>query len=163
MKCVVIINPKSGKGFTEQNALRIEKILKDYNYEPKIIYTKKRGHATKIIKMLGDDIDLVISMGGDGTFSEVMNGNLQREKPLVLSHLPIGTLNDIGHMYGLINNLYTNLKLILTGKVMNIDVGLINHHAFTYVASYGKFMEIPYETPQELKKNLAGLHMPLKF
>ena len=155
MKCVVIINPKSGKGFTEQNALRIEKILKEYNYEPKIIYTKKRGHATKIIKMLGDDIDLVISMGGDGTFSEVMNGNLQREKPLVLSHLPIGTLNDIGHMYGLINNLYTNLKLILTGKVMNIDVGLINHHAFTYVASYGKFMEIPYETPQELKKRLG--------
>ena len=155
MKCVVIINPKSGKGFTKNNEIRIKKILSEYNYESKIIYTKKRGHATRIIKKLNDDIDLVISMGGDGTFSEVMNGNLQREKALVLSHLPIGTLNDIGHMYGLINNLYTNLKLILTGKVMNIDVGLINKHAFTYVASYGKFMEIPYETPQELKKRLG--------
>ena len=155
MKCVVIINPKSGKDFSKNNAQKIIKILKDYNYESEIIYTKKRGHATEIIKKLNDNIDLVISMGGDGTFSEVMNGNLKRKKPLVLSHLPIGTLNDIGHMYGLINNLYTNLKLILTGQIMNVDVGLINNYAFTYVASYGKFMEIPYQTPHELKKRLG--------
>ena len=155
MKCVVIINPKSGRDFSKNNAQKIIKILKDYNYESEIIYTKKRGHATEIIKKLNDNIDLVISMGGDGTFSEVMNGNLKRKKPLVLSHLPIGTLNDIGHMYGLINNLYTNLKLILTGQIMNVDVGLINNYAFTYVASYGKFMEIPYQTPHELKKRLG--------
>ena len=155
MKCIVIINPKSGRDFSKNNAQKIIKILKDYNYESEIIYTKKRGHATEIINKLNDNVDLVISMGGDGTFSEVMNGNLKRKKPLVLSHLPIGTLNDIGHMYGLINNLYTNLKLILTGQIMNVDVGLINNHAFTYVASYGKFMEIPYQTPHELKKRLG--------
>ena len=157
MKCVVIINPKSGKGFSIKNENRIRQILSDYNYESKFIYTKRRGHATNIIKNVDLDVDLVISMGGDGTFSEVMNGNLKREKPLVISHLPIGTVNDIGHMYGLVNNLYTNLKLILTGEVMNVDVGLINNHAFTYVASYGKFMEIPYKTPHELKKYLGWL------
>ena len=155
MKCVVIINPKSGRGFSKHNEEKIQKILQEYNYESEIIYTKKRGDATHIVKKLDNNVDLVISMGGDGTFSEVMNGNLKREKPIVLSHLPVGTMNDIGHMYGLVNNMYTNLKLILTGKIMNIDVGLINHHAFTYVASYGKFMEIPYETPHELKKRLG--------
>ena len=155
MKCVLIINPKSGKGFSKKNEPRLKKILEEYDYDSKIYYTTAHGDATKIIKKLPDDVDLVISMGGDGTFSEVMNGNLLREKRLVLSHLPIGTMNDIGHMYGLINNLYTNLKLILTGRVMDIDVGLINRHAFTYVASYGKFMEIPYQTPHELKKKLG--------
>lgn len=154
-KCVVIINPKSGKGFKKKNEIKIKKILDNYHYESRIILTEYKNHATKIIKELEDDINLVISVGGDGTFSEVMNGNLEREKRLVLSHLPVGTTNDIGYMYGLGNNLYTNLKLILEGTVKDIDVGLINNHAFTYVASFGKFMDIPYKTPQELKKKLG--------
>lgn len=156
-KCVVIINPNSGNGGGVKEIEKIENIIENYNYEVIIKLTKYRGHAKKIIKSLDDDISLVISVGGDGTFSEVMNGNLEREKRLVLSHLPVGTTNDIGHMYGLGNNLYTNLKLILEGSIKEIDVGLINNHAFTYVASYGKFMDIPYDTPQELKKRLGYL------
>ena len=156
-KCVVIINPNSGNGGGVKEIEKIENIIENYNYEVIIKLTKYRGHAKKIIKSLADDISLVISVGGDGTFSEVMNGNLEREKRLVLSHLPVGTTNDIGHMYGLGNNLYTNLKLILEGSIKEIDVGLINNHAFTYVASYGKFMDIPYDTPQELKKRLGYL------
>ena len=135
-KCVVIINPNSGNGGGAKEIEKIENIIENYNYEVIIKLTKYRGHAKKIIKSLNDDISLVISVGGDGTFSEVMNGNLEREKRLVLSHLPVGTTNDIGHMYGLGNNLYTNLKLILEGSIKEIDVGLINNHAFTYVASF---------------------------
>ncbi|MBQ8892386.1 MAG: YegS/Rv2252/BmrU family lipid kinase [Bacilli bacterium] len=155
MKCVMIINPKSGHGFDKKNSQKFANILKSFNYEYEILFTKYRGHATEIIQQLDDSVDLVISAGGDGTFSEVMNGNLKRKKKFVLSHLPVGTLNDIGHMYGLVNNMYTNLKLILAGEVKSVDVGLINNHAFTYVASFGKFMEIPYKTPQELKKRLG--------
>ena len=157
MKCVMIINPKSGRGFDKKNTKKLVDILKSYKYDAEIIFTKYKSHATEIIKNIPDDVNLVISMGGDGTFSEVMNGNLERKNPLVLSHLPVGTLNDIGHMYGLVSNLYTNLKLILTGTIKNIDVGVINNHAFTYVASYGKFMDVPYQTPQELKKRLGFL------
>ena len=154
-KCVVIINPKSGRGFKEKDVLRIINILDNYNYETEVFFTKYKGHATKLIKELDDDINLVISVGGDGTFSEVMNGNLKREKELLLSHLPVGTTNDIGYMYGLGTNIYTNLKLILEGKIQEVDVGFINNQAFTYVASFGKFMDIPYKTPQELKRRLG--------
>ena len=156
-KCVVIVNPKSGKGFVKKNLLQIEQIITDYGYKVRIILTKYPQHATKIIKNLEDDIDLVISAGGDGTFSEVMNGNILRKKPLVLSHLPVGTTNDIGYMYGLGNNILENLKLILEGSIKELDVGLINNHAFTYVASFGKFMDIPYKTPQQLKRRLGYL------
>ena len=154
-QCVMIINPNSGRGLGFKSKDKLESILKEYDYVPRIIITEYRGHATKLVMELEDDIDLVISVGGDGTFSEVMNGNLQRKHRLVLSHLPVGTTNDIGYMYGLENNIYTNLKLILDGEVRDIDVGLINNHAFTYVASYGKFMDIPYQTPQELKRRLG--------
>ena len=156
-KCVVIINPKSGDSKGIREVKKIETIIENYNYDAKIILTEYRGHAKEIMKNLDNDIDLVISVGGDGTFSEVMNGNLERNKRIVLAHLPVGTTNDIGHMYGLGNNLYTNLKLILEGTIKKVDVGLINNHAFTYVASYGKFMDIPYKTPQELKRRLGYL------
>jgi len=45
--------------------------------------------------------------------------------------------------------------LILEGSIKEVDVGFINNRAFTYVASFGKFMDIPYKTPQELKKRLG--------
>lgn len=153
-KCIVIINPKSGKGFNKNNISKMDNILDNYNYESTFIFTKYAGHASEIIQSV-DYADLVISVGGDGTFSEVMNGNLKRKERLVLAHLPVGTTNDIGAMYGLGISMYTNLKLILTGEIVGVDIGIINKHAFTYVASFGKFMDIPYQTPQELKKMLG--------
>ena len=155
-KCTVIINPTSGKGLNEQLADKISGVLNDYKYEANVIITKYAGHAEEIIQNV--DEGLVISVGGDGTFHEVMNGNFKRNKPLVLSHIPVGTANDIGHMYGLNSrSIVGNLKLILEGEVKTIDICSINNRDFVYVASFGKFMEIPYETPQKLKHRIGYL------
>lgn len=152
-KCTVIINPTSGHGLNDRLAKKIKKVLDEYEYENEIFITEYAGHAEKIISEVNDGI--VISVGGDGTFYEVMNGNFKREKQLILSHIPVGTTNDIGHMYGLTKDIITNLKSILDGEVHTIDICDINDRCFVYVASFGKFMEIPYETPQKLKHRLG--------
>lgn len=154
-KCTVIINPTSGKGLNDKLATRISKVLENYNYDPTIVITEYAGHAEQIIEKL--DNQLVISVGGDGTFYEVMNGNFKRKEPLVLSHIPVGTTNDIGHMYGLNKDIITNLRHILDGEIHEVDICDINNRNFVYVASFGKFMEIPYATPQELKHKLGHL------
>ena len=59
-----------------------------------------------------------------------MNGNFKREKQLILSHIPVGTTNDIGHMYGLTKDIITNLKSILDGEVHTIDICDINDRCF---------------------------------
>ena len=46
-----------------------------------------------------------------------MNGNFKREKGLILSHIPVGTTNDVGHMFGLTKDIITNLRSILSGVV----------------------------------------------
>ena len=150
--CAVIINPNSGKG-TKKNENKILNKLKEYGYTGNIFYTKYPHHAEEIVLKI--EANLLISIGGDGTFYEVMNGNFQREKPLLLSHIPMGTTNDIGHMYGLSNDIIKNFDAILSGVVKKIDICSINNRCFVYVASFGKFMEIPYETPQKLKKRLG--------
>lgn len=153
-KCMVIYNPNSGKYNKEDTLPKIKKILEEYDYDVEIIGTKCRGDAINIVSKC-EFKDLLISIGGDGTFNEVMTGNFNRKDRLVLCHLPSGTTNDIGTMWGYGKNIISNLKLALNGEIKRIDVCTINGKPFVYSAGFGKFMDIPYETPRELKKRLG--------
>lgn len=155
-KCLVVYNPNSGKYNKEGTLPKIEKILNDYDYEVEICETKYKGHATSIVANI-DHKDLIISIGGDGTFNEVMTGNFKRKDRIVLCHLPSGTTNDVGAMWGYGKSMLNNLKLALNGEVKRIDICTINDRPFIYSAGFGKFMNIPYETPRELKKRLGHL------
>lgn len=152
--CIVIINPYSGKGIKKKILEKFEEILKENGYNSKIYFTRYPGHAKKIVSGI-TYADLVISLGGDGTFNEVMSGNYERKDRLILSHIPLGTTNDIGRMFGLNKNLLNNLKLVLEGEVKNIDICTVNNQPFVYVAGFGKFLNVPYETPSNLKKKVG--------
>lgn len=155
-KCLVIYNPNSGKYNKELTLPKIEKLLNNYNYEVQIEMTKAKGDATSIVANTSY-VDLIISIGGDGTFNEVMTGNFMRKDRIVLCHLPSGTTNDVGAMWGYGKNIINNLKLALEGEIKRIDICTINQKPFVYSAGFGKFMNIPYETPRELKKRLGHL------
>ena len=155
-KCLVVYNPNSGKYNKEVTLPKIEKILNEYDYSVIIEKTKYKGDATSIVANI-DKCDLVVSIGGDGTFNEVMTGNFMRKDRIVLCHLPLGTTNDVGAMWGYGKNMLNNLKLALNGKVKRIDICTINDKPFVYSAGFGKFMNIPYETPRELKKRIGHL------
>lgn len=153
-QCTVIYNPNSGKGISKDSFKSFFSLLEKNHYQVEFITTKYAGHAKEIIETL-PFCDLVISLGGDGTFNEVVTGNLQRKDPLLLSHIPLGTTNDIGAMFGLNKNMINNLKLILNGTVRTIDICTVNSSPFVYVAGCGKFMNVPYETPRKLKKKFG--------
>ena len=155
-KCLVVYNPNSGKYNKEVTLPKIEKILNEYDYSVIIEKTKYKGDATSIVANI-DKCDLVVSIGGDGTFNEIMTGNFMRKNRIVLCHLPSGTTNDVGAMWGYGKNMLNNLKLALNGKVKRIDICTINDKPFVYSAGFGKFMNIPYETPRELKKRIGHL------
>lgn len=155
--CVVIYNPQSGHIFKSDYLKEYKSIFQKHNYNPKFIETEYHGHAKEIASHLDKNIDLVISMGGDGTFNEVMSGNLERKHPLVLAHIPVGTTNDVGVMFGYGKDIMKNLELLLNGKVMGMDIGNINGRPFVYVAGFGKFMQIPYNTPRKLKKKYGHM------
>lgn len=155
-QCTIIYNPNSGKKEVAKYLPEIKKIFQEKDYELEIISTKYKGHATEIVRKL-PKIDLVMSFGGDGTFNEVMTGNFQRKEKLLLTHIPVGTTNDIGAMLGYGKDLLENVKLSLNGVVKDFDIGLINHHPFVYVAGFGKYTNISYETPRKLKKKIGHL------
>ena len=151
-KCVLIYNSKSGIGVNKIPYERVTDIAEYYGYTLTIQKTRRKGHAAVIIKELDDDVDLVIAAGGDGTFNEAVKGNLKRKKKLLLAHLPIGTTNDVGTMYGFSKNIEVDLEWIFTGVKKNIDVIMVNNSPFVYCACFGNFVNITYETPRKLKE-----------
>ena len=151
-KCAIIMNPNSGKIKNIDSKRYLYDALRKYGYDAEIKYTKKAKDATTIVKELPDDIDLVISAGGDGTLNEVVAGNLERIKKLTVANLPMGTTNDVANMYGLNSNYLKNLELLLTGKVKDVDICYIDETPFVYVACLGDYIDMTYNTPRELKK-----------
>ncbi len=156
-KCIIICNPNSGHTNKKEIIEKFTTILNKNDYNTLVFYTKYSGHAKEIVRNLDDDIDLVISLGGDGTFNEVVSGNTKREKRLLLSHIPLGTANDLGAMFGMGKNPIANLKMTLEGKKKDIDICKINDTPFVYVAALGKFVDIAYDTPRKTKKKLGYL------
>lgn len=158
-KAVFIYNPCSGKKTKTKvkNALdfnKIQKTFNNYDYEVEFIKTEYAGHAKQLVSKM-DYVDLVVSLGGDGTFNEVVTGNMKRKDKLILTHVPYGTTNDIGSMFGLGKNIYKNLNMLLKGEIKNIDLCFINGYPFVYVAGFGRFLNIPYETNRNLKKKIG--------
>lgn len=86
-----------------------------------------------------------------------MTGIFQRNERVLVSHIPLGTANDIGAMYGYGRFLNRNLELLLKGSIKGIDICTINGRPFTYVAALGKFTNISYDTPRNLKKRFGYL------
>lgn len=157
MKNVLVIsNPYSGKEVMNDNIEEMKKILLSNYYDPIFIKTEHRGHAIDIVQNI-DGVDLIISDGGDGTLHEVVQGNLKREKPICIGHLPTGTTNDFGNSLGYEKDKLKALKQVLEGEEKYVDFFSINNIPFVYVVGAGQFLNIPYTTTKE-KKNKYG-HM----
>ena len=156
-KCAIVYNPESGKPKDKKNIKLLPSILEINEYESVLCPTKGPKDAVNIIKDLGDDTELVICCGGDGTLNEGITGNLLRDNKILMAHLPVGTVNDVGTMYGFTKNMVVNAQMLLSGVVKNIDVCLINKKPFVYVACVGSYVDVSYNTPRSLKKKYGRL------
>lgn len=159
-RAAFIVNFHSGMKKSKSDIQKYLEIFSHYDYDVVFFETKYSNHAEDIVRDLEEDIDLVVSVGGDGTFHEVVSGNFKRSKQLLLSHIPYGTTNDVGTMFAMDKNIEKNLASILsptTSEIRKVDICTINDQPFVYVAGVGRFMNIPYETPRKMKKRLGHL------
>ena len=154
--CVVIYNPTSGHTIKKSNIPRYKALIEKFDYEVEFIATEYKGHAKKLVQRM-EHKDLVMSMGGDGTFNEIVYGNSLRKEPLLLAHVPIGTTNDIGRMFGYSDNTEKNIQACLKGDIKTIDIPTVNNRPFVYVGGFGKFLNIAYDTTREDKKKYGYL------
>ncbi len=156
-KCIIIMNPESGKVKSLSSKKEFYDVLRKHGYDAEIRYTTGPKDAIRIVEELEDDVDLVISAGGDGTLNEVVTGDIHRDKRLVLANLPMGTTNDVANMYGYTKDYKKNLELLLNGVRKKVDVCYIDETPFVYVACLGDYIDMAYNTPRDLKKKYGKI------
>lgn len=158
-KLLFVVNPMAGKSAYKLNFGEALLAMHHGGIIPTIRFTAGQGDATRIVADNGADYDIVCCLGGDGTLSEVMEGLVQipPEHRPPIGYIPLGTANDVATTLDLPkNNILAATERIVQGKTIDFDVGTFGDTGnFTYVAAFGAFTDVSYETPQQEKQALG--------
>lgn len=154
---LIILNPCAGTKQANKNLVEIIDVFCRAGYEVVVRPTEAPGDGTEITRQRINDFDLIVAVGGDGTFNEVVEGMLLSGVKKPMGYIPAGSTNDFASSIGLSKNVVQAAKDIVTGKVRTLDIGRFNGRYFSYVASFGAFTKVSYEAPQNIK-NMLG-HM----
>ena len=158
-KMLFIINPRSGK---EQIRSRLLEILDSFvkaGYGPSVYITQGPKDA-EYQAARAKTKELVVCSGGDGTLNEVVSGlmTIAPEKRPELGYIPSGSTNDFASSLGLPKNMRKAAQTAALGKPFLVDVGVFGKNRyFVYVAAFGLFTGVSYQTPQEDKQVLGRL------
>ena len=157
-KLMLILNPTAGNGSGIRTIGRTMEVLYRAGYVPTVFYTLGVGEATRLVLEHAGEYDCVVCVGGDGTLSETVTGLVQLPSPPPLGYIPQGTANDVAASLKLPRNPIKAAERIVVGKSVFQDVGKFNENDyFTYIAAFGAFTEVSYETSRENKQSLGHL------
>ena len=149
-------------------------------YEVTARPTQERMDACAAAKYAcGQGFDLIVCSGGDGTLNEVIQGVMRSENKLPIGYIPAGSTNDFARGVGIPRNIIDAVQWIIDGKKYPCDIGSFNDKFFTYIAAFGAFTEVTYETSQQVKnvlghvayvlngisrlKNIKSYHMKITY
>lgn len=102
-------------------------------YDVFLKFTRHAGHAIEIVKqvIVEDKVDVIIGVGGDGTFSEVVNGYMQVEEALrkhvVLAAFPRGAGNDFSRSSGRIESMEHLYSLVKENRLKPLDIVKVSY------------------------------------
>ncbi len=156
-KLMLIVNPTAGKNKAQEQMFPLTNYFFGEGYQVTTFPTREKGDATKYVCRYSDDYDMIVCVGGDGTLNEVVTGlmNLSEEKRPLLGYIPAGTTNDFASTLGISSDMDEAMKQCINGVPFSCDIGKFQQRFFTYVAAFGLFTEVSYDTPQELKNALG--------
>lgn len=156
-KLLMIINLHAGMRKAARDLADITEVFCRGGFETIVAATAGRGDATRIARTRAENADVVVAVGGDGTFNEVVAGVMEAGYRKPIGYIPAGTTNDFGASIGLSKDLVQAARDIVTGVPKKLDIGSFNGRYFSYVASFGAFSNTSYEVPQSLKNTFGHM------
>ena len=155
-KLLMIVNPTAGRSKPRGPLFDAAALFSQAGYLLSIRQTESPGDAIKIAAECGEDTDVVVAVGGDGTLNQTISGLMSLEQRPLLGYLPRGSTNDFAASLDLPKNMLRAAAIAVAGRPFAIDVGKFGDgRYFVYVAAFGAFTEVSYKTPQETK-NVLG-------
>ena len=146
-RVLFIYNPRAGKAKIRSNLLDIIDIFTKADYEVIAYPTQAKGDGLMAVKQREPgSYDLIVCSGGDGTLDEVVTGMMQCEERVPIGYVPAGSTNDFANSLGIPKNMIQAAQAIVNGKPFYCDIGTFNEDIFVYIAAFGLFTDVSYET-----------------
>jgi diacylglycerol kinase (ATP) len=131
MKPVLVVNPKSGGGKTGRTFAAMRATIERRIGACDVRETQHSGHAIKLAEEAAlQGHPLVVAVGGDGTFNEVVNGLMrakEKGKEAELGLIAQGTGGDFRRSLDVDHRLDVYLDALASKNTRRIDVGLLTH------------------------------------
>lgn len=156
-KLLFVYNPKAGKAQIRNKLADILNVFAEAEYEITVAPTRRHGDARRIVENRSRDYELVVCSGGDGTLDEAVTGMIESGFRTPIGYIPAGSTNDFGGSLSLPKNMVRAAEIAVKGRNFPCDIGAFNKDVFVYIAAFGLFTDVSYETAQDVK-NVLG-HM----
>lgn len=158
-RLLFIYNPTAGKGQIHSSLPDILDQFTKMGYLATVYPTQRKGDAITAAATLSPGFDRVVCSGGDGTLSETAAGlmRLPPDQRRPLGYIPAGSTNDCANNLHLPGGVSACAQVACGDILRPCDMGLLHGHPFFYVAAFGAFTDVAYDTPQDLKKAFGHL------
>ncbi len=117
-----IVNPNARNGDIGKMWPKVEEEIKKRGLNYTVEMTNEPRHAIEIAKSRGEEFDVVVATGGDGTVNEVANGLYGLNTTFGI--LPLGNGNDFALGIKLDEDYHRSLDILEQGLTCDLTVGL---------------------------------------
>lgn len=137
----IIVNPYAGRWKAKAAIPDIERACREIGLEYELVVTEGPNHGIELAReAVAAGFSPIVSAGGDGSISEVVNGLMQAAGGEVagpLGVIPLGTADDFADMLGLEKQVEAACQVILAGHTRLVDVGRVNGRFFDNNSAIG--------------------------
>jgi len=156
-----IYNPNAGRGQIRESLHDVISAFTMAGCRVTVYPTQAPGAAYRYVCNLAAEdaprYDLLVAAGGDGTLHDVVAASmtLPAEKKAPIAYLPAGSTNDFAVSHTIPKAVDEAAHLALSGIPVPFDIGKFGDGYFSYIAAFGVFTDVSYDTPQDQKNRLG--------
>ena len=132
---IFIINPTAGHGRNNRASDLIREYIADKEVKYDFIYTSKPGQAQRYAtQSIEEGYTHIISVGGDGTSHEIVNGLVDARgnivEDIVFGIIPSGSGNDFPKSASIPLDIRSAIETVFSGNQRNVDIGKLGDRYF---------------------------------
>ncbi|MFB4168113.1 YegS/Rv2252/BmrU family lipid kinase [Virgibacillus sp. JSM 102003] len=154
---IFLYNGHAGSDNMEQKLSQTIPVISKAIKKLTVIQTETIEEAKDSCAEFADKVDIIVILGGDGTLFECINSLAPLKRRPIIAILPGGTCNDFSRILNIPQNLYQAAEAIVSGEVINIDIGKTADNYFVNFWGIGLVSETSLNIDEERKKNFGVL------
>ncbi|MGN0396269.1 MAG: diacylglycerol/lipid kinase family protein, partial [Coprococcus sp.] len=150
-----VMNPKAGRTTLKDCLVDVLDVFCKHEYAVRTYLTQSADDAERIVSEEGNNYDVIVCAGGDGTLGNTISGIMKAELKKPLGYIPCGSTNDYARSLEVPKRAVEAAEMLVNAAPFSVDIGSLNNKHFVYVAAFGVFSDTSYATPQNMK-NILG-------